>query len=139
MGGLFPMGSYNLFSDDYNSSYLMQPVANVVIVGASFGGRMVAKQLLEQNGSLFKITLIDKSPYFEFLCSSYKTLTDEDACEYLSVSNRRAVESLNRHYSEYPFKQKHQVTFKQGLLTKIDEKNNKITVVDIPSEDDGCD
>ena len=31
------------------------------------------------------------------------------------------------------------MTFKQGLLTKIDEKNNKITVVDIPTEADGCD
>ena len=47
MGGVLPTGSYNLLSDDYGSSYLMQPVANVVIVGASFGGRMVAKQLIE--------------------------------------------------------------------------------------------
>ena len=129
----------SLFSDDYSSSYMIQPVAHVVIVGASFGGRMVAKQLLEQNPRLFKITLIDKSPYFEYLCSSYKTLSDEDACDYLSVSNRRAVEALNREYSQYPFKQRHEVKFRQALLTKIDHRNNKIIVVDIPNEADGCD
>ena len=70
----------------------------VIIIGASFAGRMCAQHLLDHfkdDRESIEILLIDKSSHFEFICTNYKSLCDDDAFEYLTVSNKNAVDILN--------------------------------------------
>lgn len=74
----------------------------IVIVGASFAGRMCAQHILEQmkdERENIEILMIDKSSHFEFICTNYKSLCDDDSFEYLTVSNENAMDSLNRNLS----------------------------------------
>ena len=83
----------------------------VVIIGASFGGRMIAQGLLSQKTKNFKIVLIDKQNYFEFICSNYKSLVDENYFDKISIKHE------NTHLPAG-------LEFVQGTLTSIDENQN---------------
>ena len=39
--------------------------------------------------------MIDKSSHFEFICTNYKSLCDDDSFEYLTVCNKNAMNILN--------------------------------------------
>ena len=55
------------------------PKKKVVIVGASFGGNLIAKSLigLDPHENMYDILLIDKSEHFEYICSYFKIWSDE--------------------------------------------------------------
>ena len=67
---------------------------HIVVVGASFGGRIISSSLLNLNRDNIEITLIDKSEHFEFICTNYKTLCDDDSFEYLSVMNENSLKEF---------------------------------------------
>ena len=77
----------------------------VVIIGASFAGRMCAQHILEElkdERENVEILMIDKSSHFEFICTNYKSLCDDDSFEYLTVNNENAMDSLNRDLGADP-------------------------------------
>ena len=51
----------------------------VVIVGGSFGGKMITQHLqaMDPKEEQFEILIVDKSHHFEFICSNYKALCEE--------------------------------------------------------------
>ena len=67
---------------------------HIVVVGASFGGRIISSSLLALNKENIEITLIDKAEHFEFICTNYKTLCDEDSFDYLSVMNENSLKEF---------------------------------------------
>ena len=93
----------------------------VIIVGASFGGRMIAEGLLDINDSNIEILILDKSGHFEFICANYKTMCD-DSFRQLAAPNCEAVKGLNRRGITFPVK------FVQGLLQKVDHSTNSIQI-----------
>jgi len=82
----------------------------IVIIGSSFAGRMIAQQLkgLDPQEQL-EILIIDQSPHFEFICSNYKALCDENVFEDHMIDNNEAVLSFSSP----------NITFKQGKLLSI--------------------
>ena len=76
------------------------PLQRIVIVGASFAGRLCAqyilKELKKNEREHIEILMIDKSSHFEFICTNYKSLCDHNSFEYLTVNNEDAMDSLNR-------------------------------------------
>ena len=76
-----------------SQSYLLPPDTKkrVVIVGASFGGHMIANGILDLNDQHLEITFIDKSSHFEFICTNYKSLCDDDKFEYLSEQHQTSL------------------------------------------------
>ena len=93
-----------------NISFSANQNFHIVIVGASFGGRIICSSLLALNRDNISITLIDKAEHFEFICTNYKTLCDDETFEYLSVMNENSL-------TEFDGK----VKFQQGLLTKVEK------------------
>ena len=73
------------------------PVTHIVIIGASFGGRMLASKLVKAAGSSIEITLVDKSEHFEFICTSYKYLYDSSKFESLTHDMKKSMESLGEN------------------------------------------
>lgn len=73
--------------------------------------------------------MIDKESHFDFICSGYKSLTDDQAKDKLNVSNRKATKGLSVDIWN-------EVKFIQGLLEGINPKNNTVTIVDIPNENE---
>ena len=63
-------------------------------MGASFAGRIIAMQILNLNKENVDIIMIDKSEHFEFICTNYKTLCEEDSFGYLSVMNSDSMEQF---------------------------------------------
>ena len=93
---------------------------HIVIVGASFGGRLLAAELRKQSKVDLKITLIDKTAHFEFICGSYKYLYDYgivEHFEYLTYDMKKSMASLGEG-----------VDFKHGKLLKVLNKENKIHI-----------
>lgn len=82
---------------------LYTATSKVVIVGASFAGRLCAQHLLAEAmsaGQEVQVVIIDKSSHFEFICTNYKSLCDDDSFDYLAVSNETAMGCLNGDPSE---------------------------------------
>jgi NADH dehydrogenase FAD-containing subunit len=78
-----------------------------------------------------EILIIDKSSHFEFICTNYKSLCDDDSFEYLTVNNENAMDSLNRDLraNQTEEQEEHKpVKFYQGLLTSIIPHQNVIIV-----------
>ena len=98
-------------------------IKRVVIVGASFGGHMLANGILDLNDQQIEITFIDKAEHFEFICTNYKSLCDDDKFEYLSELHRT---SLGQFHARTALK--HKVKFIQGLLVNIDNDKNMIQI-----------
>ena len=61
-----------------------------------------------------EIVMVDKASHFEFICTNYKSLCDDDIFDYLTVSNQSAMESLNRD-----------LTKKSGSQTETTESEYK--------------
>lgn len=109
----------------------------VVVVGASFAGRLCSQYLLkeleEQLGNV-EIMMIDKSSHFEFICSNYKTLCDDGGYESLTADHNSAMDPLNREANAlnrgvYEADLKEQpISFCQGLLTSINPEQNTVMV-----------
>ena len=74
----------------------------VIIVGGSFGGRLIAKGLLDINDQNFEIKIVDKAAHFEFICGNYKTLCDDDCFKKLAESHSNGVKSLNTSDIKHP-------------------------------------
>lgn len=103
---------------------------SLVIIGGSFAGRMVTQTVLNQLGPDYRenveITIVDKSSHFEYICTNYKSLCDDDSFEYLTVEHAKAIDSLNRDLlgdSEYK-----PVKFVQGLLSSVEHAKNVVII-----------
>ena len=87
----------------------------IVIVGSSFGGRTLVQKLqgLDPNEDYIEILMIDKCAHFEYICSIYKLLVNND----FKKMTMDFKEGNKQFASKY-------VNFKQAKLTKvIPEKN----------------
>jgi len=75
----------------------------IVIVGASFGGRLLTQKLqeLDPMEEYLDILLVDKSPHFEYICSNYKALTDEGVFEHNSIDFSEAIKSFKSERVKY--------------------------------------
>ena len=123
-----------------NSRYTA--IFKVIIVGASFAGRMCAQHLLAEAkaaGQDIEVVIIDKSSHFEFICTNYKSLCDDDSFDYLTVSNETAMGCLNGTPSEPEQDQQDETTqttqnqekpisFYHGKLKQIYPTTNSIVV-----------
>ena len=96
------------------------PRTHVLIIGSSFGGRMLTKQLLGMNPKAFKITLMDKQENFEFLPTAYKALAGSQGMDNISEPHANAVKSLSYGIDDTD------VSFVRGLLKSIDPTANKV-------------
>lgn len=85
---------------------------HIVVVGASFGGRIISGAILNLDKANIEITMVDKAEHFEFICTNYKTLCDEDSFEYLSVMNKNSLKEFEG-----------KVKFVQGMLTKVERRH----------------
>lgn len=94
----------------------------VVIVGGSFGGKMITQhlQLMDPEEQQFEILIIDKSHHFEFICSNYKALCEEEIFKKHSVDFKTAMKGFNSK----------RVNFQQGILTNVMPDQNSIEVED---------
>ena len=65
----------------------------VVIVGGSFGGKLIIQHLqaLDPNEEQFDILVVDKQSHFEFICSNYKILCEEDTFKKHAISHNAKV------------------------------------------------
>lgn len=99
----------------------------IVVVGASFGGRMLVQHLqkLDPEQKCISVLLIDKSPHFEYICSNYKAVCDENTFKSNSVDFKEMVKSF---HSE-------SITFKQAKLTRI-RGDGKYIHVELPETGD---
>ena len=90
-----------------------------MIVGASFGGDYLTRQLqeLDPKEVLYEILLIDKSEHFENITENYKMLTKEGIFEQNTIKFDQAIKSYRSD----------RVTFKQGCLKDIDPVANTVS------------
>ena len=91
-----------------------------MVVGGSFAGQTAIKQLLELDpkGHLFDIVLVDKSSFFEFVCTNPVSLTHEEHFHNINTSFSTVTQS---------FRSSH-VSFRQGRLVKINDEHNEIEI-----------
>ena len=89
----------------------------IVIIGGSFGGRVLtqALQALDPQEHCFEITIVDKNPHFEFICSNFKSFVDDDFSK-----NAIAFESMVKYYNS------ERVKFVQGKLTNVNHASNEV-------------
>jgi NADH dehydrogenase FAD-containing subunit len=87
------------------------PCKKVVIIGASFGGRIITNMLLkcDPQEKQYEIMLIDKNEHFEFICVNYMAMVEDTAFAQNSIKFEEAVKSY----------QSKRVCFKQGKLCKV--------------------
>lgn len=98
---------------------------------------MCAQYLIKEvNGGQLdnvEILMVDKSSHFEFICSNYKSLCEDDLFDYLTVDNKDAMESLNRGLdtNKSGNLEKEPVSFCQGLLNSVDPEKGVIMVDEV--------
>lgn len=93
----------------------------VVIVGAQWAGRICTQTLQAMDPELksVEILLIDKQPNLEIIWGMYTCFTDEGYLESdLMYPHEEAVKSFGSS----------RISFKQGLLTKVNSDENKIEI-----------
>ena len=96
----------------------------VVIVGAQWAGRLATQTIQKMDPELknVEILLIDKQPNFEIIWGMYMCFTDEGEYEKnLVYPHEEAIKSYGSS----------RVTFKQGMLTKVNSDENKIEIESI--------
>ena len=92
----------------------------IVIIGASFGGKIMTNMLqsLDPKEMLFDILLIDKNEHFEYICANFTSLANETAWGENTIKFSEAIKSYNSD----------RVTFKQGKLTNVLSSENQIEI-----------
>ena len=75
----------------------------VIIVGASFGGRMLVQHLqkLDPEEKCISILLVDKSPHFEYICSNYKAVWDDRTFKNNAIDYRTVAKSYRGENIEF--------------------------------------
>lgn len=84
----------------------------IVIVGGSFGGKILTQclQALDPNETQLEITIVDKNEHFEFICTQFLALAEDDQFKKNSIP---FVDSIKFFKSD-------RVKFVQGKLVKVD-------------------
>lgn len=92
----------------------------IVIIGASFGGKILTKwlQSLDPSEMFYDILLIDKNEHYEFNPMNYTALADETAFGEVTVKFSEAIKSYSSD----------RVTFKQGKLTNVLSFENQVEI-----------
>ena len=86
----------------------------IVIVGSSFGGRILTNMLKMQDLKNHKILLIDKNEVFDWCCGDYVVLAEPGAFKQNSAKSSQIA---GQHGDP-------NITFKQAKLVSIDHAGN---------------
>ncbi|CDW86381.1 pyridine nucleotide-disulphide oxidoreductase family protein [Stylonychia lemnae] len=88
----------------------------VIIVGCSFAGLTLAEQLWDY----FDVTLIDKNDYFEYICTTTRSLVKDEHLDSITVS----YVTMMRAHSK-------RAEFQQGTLMEIYPERNQILLQNV--------
>ena len=96
------------------------PRKKIVIIGASFGGKIMTNMLqqIDPNEKQYEILLIDKNEHFEYICANFEMLANPNAFKDNAIKFEDAVKSYDSS----------RVTFKQGKLTNVLADQNQVEI-----------
>jgi len=101
----------------------LKDLKKVVIVGGSFAGQITTKLLQRfDTTNKIEITVVDKSAHFEFNCSNYKSLCEEETFKQLAEPFENIMKIYNLDSSKVTVK------FVQGRLDAVNEASNSVTL-----------
>jgi NADH dehydrogenase FAD-containing subunit len=73
------------------------PRKKIVIIGASFGGKIMTNMLqqIDQEEKLYEILLVDKNEHFEYICTNFEMLANPASFGDNSIKFEDAIKSYD--------------------------------------------